>query len=471
MNAPDAAPPSMEPAIETSVETPVETQPPLLWKIYGMFLVPMIISNILQALSGTINNIYIGQMLGVKAMAAVSAFFPIFFFMISFMIGLGAGAAVLIGQAWGAKEPERVKAIAGTTIMVGLYVGVLVAVLGGFMTAPLLRAMNTPADVLDMAIEYSRIMLIAAPGLFLFLLITSMMRGVGDTTTSLKTLLISTSVSLILTPAMIQGWGGLPKLGLASGAYAAVISMLLALAWTAWFLLKKRHPLAPDASFREHLRIDRAILVRVIGIGLPTAIAIITMSLSELAVLFLMNHHGSQATAAYGAVNQVFSYVQFPAISIAITASILGAQAIGAGRGHTLGKIAQTGIFMNLALTGFMVLLGYVFSRAVISLFITDAAVLEIAQTILHIMLWSLVVFGMGTVLSGLMRASGTVVIPTLITLLSVFAVQIPAAWALDQRWGLLGVAASYPVAYTVMLILQATYYNFVWKKRPIRRL
>ncbi len=442
-----------------------------LWKVYGMFLVPMIISNILQAMSGTINNIYIGQMLGVKAMAAVSAFFPIFFFMISFMIGLGAGAAVLIGQAWGAKEQDRVKAIAGTTLMVGLYVGLVVALLGGFMTEPLLRAMNTPADILGMSIEYSRIMLIAAPGLFLFLLITSMMRGVGDTTTSLKTLLISTTVSLVLTPAMIQGWAGLPKLGLASGAYAAVISLAIALGWTGWYLRKVKHPLALDASLRKHLRIDRDILAKVVRIGLPTAIAIITMSLSELSVLFLMNHHGSRATAAYGAVNQVFSYVQFPAISIAITASILGAQAIGAGRGQSLGKIARTGILLNLLLTGFMVVLGYVFSRSMIGLFITDGAVIEIAQEILHVMLWSLVVFGMGAVLSGLMRASGTVLIPTMITLLSVFAVQIPVAWAFDRQWGLMGVAASYPVAYSVMLLLQTAYYRLVWKKKPIKRL
>jgi putative MATE family efflux protein len=447
-----------------------EPQPPL-FKVYGMFLVPMIISNILQALSGTINNIYIGQLLGVKAMAAVSSFFPIFFFMISFMIGLGAGAAVLIGQAWGAKEPDRVKAIAGTTLMVGLYLGLFVAVLGGLLTEPLLKAMNTPSDVLGMSIEYSRIMLIAAPGLFLFLLITSMMRGVGDNTTSLKTLVLSTAASLLLTPAMILGWGGLPKLGIASGAYAAVISLALALGWTAWYMLKNKHPLAPDASLRKHLRIDRAILSRVVRIGLPTAIAIITSSLSELAVLFFMNGHGSQATAAYGAVNQVFAYVKFPAISIAITASILGAQAIGAGRGQSLGKIAQTGIVLNLLLTGFLVLLGYAFSRAVIGLFITDQAAVEIAQSILHVMLWSLVVFGMGALLSGVMRASGTVLVPTLITLLSVLVVQIPAAWVLDRHWGLLGVAASYPVAYTFMLVMQASYYQMVWKKKPIRRL
>ena len=93
--------------------------PPVLWKVYLAFLVPMIASNFLQALSGTVNNIYLGQMLGVGAMASVSAFFPVLFFLISFMIGLGSGAAVLIGQAWGAKELDRVQAIAGTTVSVG----------------------------------------------------------------------------------------------------------------------------------------------------------------------------------------------------------------------------------------------------------------------------------------------------------------------------------------------------------------
>jgi Na+-driven multidrug efflux pump len=103
----------------------------------------MIVSNMLQAMSGTVNNIYLGQMLGVGAMASVSAFFPVFFFLIAFMIGLGSGAAVLIGQAWGAKELERVKAIAGTTLMVGLLSGLIVAVFGGAFTKTMLEALGT----------------------------------------------------------------------------------------------------------------------------------------------------------------------------------------------------------------------------------------------------------------------------------------------------------------------------------------
>ena len=232
----------------------------------------MIISNMLQALSGTANNIYLGQMLGVGAMASVSAFFPVFFFLISFMIGLGSGAAVLIGQAWGANELDRVKAIAGTTLMVGLLAGLTVAVFGGAFTETMLWALGTPLDILPGATAYARVMLIATPAIFIFLLTTSMLRGVGDTKTPLFILLISTLLSFILTPALIRGWLGLPQMGVTSGAYAAGASFLIAMAWAIWYLRRSttpnrsahsaamhvlappivKHPLATDAAFLKH---------------------------------------------------------------------------------------------------------------------------------------------------------------------------------------------------------------------------
>jgi putative MATE family efflux protein len=395
----------------------------------------------------------------------------VLFFLISFMIGLGSGAAVLIGQAWGADEFDRVKAIAGTTLVVGIAAGLIVAIFGGAFTELMLRALGTPTDILPGATAYARIMLIAAPGVFIFLLVTSMLRGVGDTKTPLKTLLISTSIGLLVTPALILGFAGLPQMGVASGAYAAVVSYLAALGWLVWYLLRSNHPLAPDAAFRKHLRIDRGILLKVLRIGLPTGLSMITISVAEVAVLFLVNRYGSQATAAYGAVNQIVSYVQFPAISIAITASILGAQAIGAGRSGILGKIARTGITMNVVLTGSLVLLGYLFSRSIIGLFITDPAVVDLAQTLLHIMLWSSVIMGMSMVLSGLMRASGTVLMPTIISMFCIGAVEVPVAWLLSDRYGINGIWAAYPVAFLTMLAMQTMYYRLVWRKQSIRRL
>jgi len=442
-----------------------------LWKAFGVFLAPMLLSNILQSLSGTLNNIYVGQMLGVSALAAVSSFFPVMFFFIAFVIGLGAGASVLIGQAWGARDAEKARAVAGTTLTVGAVMGLLVALFGGLFTTPMLAALGTPPDVLADSTRYARIMLIAMPGIFVFLLSTAMLRGIGDTVTPLLTLVISTLIGLAVTPVLIRGWGGLPQLGVASGAWASTLAFLVAMLFLGWRLRHRQSALAPDARLARHLRIDLKLLMAVLRIGVPTGVQTIVVALAEIALLSLVNRFGSNATAAYGAVNQVVAYAQFPAISIAISASILGAQAIGAGRADRLGAIARTALVMNLCLTGGLVMIGYAFSEHLMALFITSAPVIEIAQRLLHVMLWSIVVFGMAAALSGIMRASGSVLVPTLISVGCIVGIEVPVAWALSHRIGLDGVWYAYPAAFIAMLALQTSYYRMVWRKKAIRRL
>jgi putative MATE family efflux protein len=442
-----------------------------LWRVFLVFLGPMVLSNVLQALSGTFNSVFVGQMMGTQALAAVAAVFPIVFFLISLVIGIGAGASVLIGQAWGARETHKVKAIAGTALALGLMLGLAIALLGGTFTEALLRLLHTPPSVLADATSYARVMMFAMPGLLVFILATQLMRGVGDTVTPLFALLISTATSAFLTPSFIQGWWGFPKLGVTSAATASIGSFVVALCFLGWYMRRKNHPLAPDAELLRSLRIDPKLLRLVVRIGLPTGMQVIVMSLAEIALLALVNSFGADATAAYGAVNQVVNYVQFPAISIAITSSILGAQAIGAGRVDRLGAITRTGLQMNLMLTGGLVVLGYLLSRHLIAIFITSAPVVEMAQSLLHIMLWSSVIYGCAAVLSGVMRASGAVLVPTAISVFCILAIELPSAYALAARYGLKGVWIAYPITFVSMLILQSAYYLLVWRKRKIERL
>jgi putative MATE family efflux protein len=431
----------------------------------------MMLSNILQALFGTINNVYLGQMIGVDALAAVSVFFPVIFFFIAFVMGLSSGATVLIGQAWGAGEPGKVKAVAGTTLTVALLCAATIAVFGGLFSRPLLIALATPPDILEAASAYARIMMITMPLTFVFILLTAMLRGVGDTVTPLLALSISTVVGLAVTPALIRGWLGLPRLGVASAAWASAVSSLLTLLWLAVHLRRRHHPLAFDAAFLRTMRLDGALLGKVLRLGIPSAVGMVVMSLAELVLLGLVNGFGSSATAAYGAVNQVMSYVQFPAMSIAISVSIFGAQAIGRGNADRLGSIVRTGLVMNLVLTGGLVALAYLFSRAIMSFFIIDAAVLDLAQGLLHIVLWSSVLFGMATVFSGVMRASGTVLAPLLISIFVIAAIEIPTAVILSRAIGIEGIWAAYPITFAAMFILQMSYYMLVWRKRAIQRL
>ncbi|WP_202370812.1 MATE family efflux transporter [Pseudomonas sp. MWU318] len=451
------------------MQTPATSKP--LWQTYLLFLAPMVLSNFLQSMSGTVNSIYIGQMLGTQALAAVSGMFPIIFFFIALVIGLGAGAGVLIGQAWGAREAHMVKAIAGATLLLGVLIGLLAAVLGSVFARQALQGLGTPADVLDDAVAYAHVMMWILPSMLVFVLFTQLLRGVSDTVSPLLALIVSTSVGLALTPALIRGWFGLPQLGIQSAAFAGLAGNLSAMAWLAWRLIRKHHPLAPDREFFAALRLDAAILGKVLRIGLPTGVQMIVLSLSELVILALVNQHGSQATAAYGAVTQIVNYVQFPALSIAITASILGAQAIGAGQLQRLGAILRTGLLINVCLTGGLIVLGYLLSHWLLGLFLTEDSTRAMAEHLLHIMLWSLLVFGFQAIIGGIMRASGTVLVPVVIAIVCVVGVQLPAAYWLDGQYGLQGVWMAFPVAYLGMLVLQTLYYKLVWQHQKIERL
>jgi putative MATE family efflux protein len=463
-----------------------------LWKSFVLFLIPMMLSNVLQSLSGTVNSIFLGQMIGVRALAAVSTVFPILFLLISFLIGVSSGATVLIGQAYGANELVRLKAVVGTALTVSILLGLIVAGFGGTFAQSILLLIGTPPDILADATEYARVVLLSGPLLFVFILYTSIVRGSGDAVTPLLALALSGVVTLTLTPALIQGWGGLPRLGVASGAYASTIGYLVTIVALWFYLLWKRHPMAPDRVLLRHLRIDWTLLKTLLRIGIPTGVQLLMISAAEIAVLSFVNDFGSQATAAYGAVNQIASYVQLPAISISITSSIFGAQAIGRGDISRLGAITRTGIALNLAVTGGLVALTYAFSRTVLGWFIASPAVVDIAQELVHITLWSYVPFGMAGVVAGVMRSSGTVLWPMVIAIFAICGIEVPVAYvlthgigpafaaaglpvpgvdALVHGIGLKGVWVAYPVAFVAMLAMQTLYYRLVWRKKTITRL
>ncbi|OSI65192.1 MATE family efflux transporter [Bradyrhizobium canariense] len=442
-----------------------------LWKSFLRFLAPLMLSNALQSLFGTVSNVYLGQMIGIDALASVSVFFPVMFFLFAFVMGLSTGATVLIGQAYGAGEQGRIKLIVGTTLAIGLLLSIAIALIGGIFSRQLMMMLATPADILDQASAYARIMLLTMPLGFVFLLMTAMIRGVGDALTPLLALALSTAIGLILTPMLIRGSFGLPAAGITSPAWAAAIANALTLVALAAYLLRRKHALAPDAALLRHLRLNRVVLGQILGIGLPSAIGMVVMAIAELVLLGLVNGFGSNATAAYGAVNQVMGYTQFTAMSISIAVSILGAQAVGRGDRAGLDGIVRTGLAFNIVLTGGLVALIYLAPRAVLGIFITDDTVLELAKSLLNIALWSSVPFGLATVFSGAMRAAGVALTPMLLAVFAIMAIELPSAVILSRTIGLQGVWAAYPIVFCAMFLLQMGYYLLVWRKRTIRRL
>lgn len=446
-----------------------DTRP--IWRNMLVFLVPLMASNLLQAAGQTANSIYLGRLIGVHALASVSAIFPIVFFLVSSLIGLASGSTALIAQAYGARDGERVKQIVGTTLALVLIVGIVVGTLGVVFAHAMLAALRTPADILADATSYARITFAAIPVLFAYLVYTTFMRGVGDSVTPFVALIGSTAATMILTPLFMLGAFGFPRLGIDGAAVANVASSALGLAGLLVYLGLSKHALAMDGSMLRHIRVRLGLARTIARIGVPTSLNLTMVSLSEIALLSLVDGYGSLAVAAYGAVNQIVSYVQFPAISIAIAASIFSSQAIGAGRVERVPRVVRAAVVLAYVLEGALIAVVYFFGTDIISLFIRSAPTVAVARSLLSITLWSYALFANVRVLSGIMIASGTVIWPTAISIASIWLVEVPVAYALSARIGLDGVWYGYPAAFATGLTCQTLYYLFVWRRRPLARL
>jgi putative MATE family efflux protein len=442
-----------------------------MWQILLVFLIPLMLSNVLQSASQTMASIWIGRLISTQALGAVSAVFPIVFLLFSFVFGVSSGSSVLIGQAFGARDHHKVKKIAGTVLGAALYLGIIVAVLGAVGSPTLLAWLATPPDIIAQSDAYARVIFLTMPVFFVYFVYATILRGTGDSTTPFYALIVSAVLAIAITPLFIVGIFGLPKLGVVSAAVAGFIANAAALGWLIFYLARRDHPLKLDRETLMDMRIDWTILRSVIRIGVPTGLQVMMVSLAEIAVISFVNRFGSSATAAYGAVNQVVGYVQFPAISIGISASIFGAQCIGARREDKLGSVIRSAVGLNYIIGGIIIGVCYIFAWNILGWFITDLRTLDIAHKLLMITLWSYAIFGNSSVLSGVMRGSGTVLWPTAIGIFAIWGVEVPAAYLLMHRIGLDGVWLGYPIAYCTALVLQFCYYEFVWKRKTHERL
>jgi Na+-driven multidrug efflux pump len=163
--------------------------------------------------------------------------------------------------------------------------------------------------------------------------------------------------------------------------------------------------------------------------------------------------------------------VQFPAISIGIAASIFGAQCIGARREDKLGSVIRSAVGLNYLISGVLILICYAFAWLILGAFITSPHTLKIAHELLMITLWSYAIFGNSAVLSGIMRGSGDVIYPTLIGIVAIWGVEVPAAFILMHHYQLDGIWMGYPIAFCASLAMQFCYYEFVWKRKTHERL
>lgn len=442
-----------------------------LYKHFIIFLIPLIVTSILQNLSNTINLILIGRMLEPEFIAIVAIFFPILLLLLTFIIGISTGTSILVSQAWSSGNTEKLNKIMGASIFTILISSIFIVFFGFIFSKNIITFLGVQEKILDNSILYLKYMLLHCPLLFINIIYTSFLRSIGDSKTPLIFIILTTTLNIITTTLLLTGFWVIPKLGFIAPAISLITTHLIVLIFLAIYLNNINHPLKITVKLLKSIRFDRSLNKVILRLGIPTSIQMLTSSISGLIILSLVNGFGINATTAYIIVYQIISYIQFPVFSISVAASIFTAQAVGTGKFDILEKIKKISLNINIIITGALLITLYTFSKNILTLFIDSPEINDIAQPLLYIALWSILFFGAGMIFSAIMRACGTVFIPMIINIFSVVCIEISCAYWFSSIWSLNGIWIAISFSSLCFFIFQVIYYNFFWKKLKIKAL
>lgn len=427
-----------------------------------LFALPTLGSNILQSLNGSINAVWVGNFLGEGALAATSNANIIMFLMFGAVFGFGMAATVMVGQRFGAKDPEGARRAFGAALGLVTGAAVVIATLGWVFAPEILRVLATPPEAFDFALAYLRVIFLGLPPSMVVVLISMALRGTGDSVTPLWFMGLTVVIDATLNPLLILGIGPIPRMGIAGSAAATLVANVVTVAALTWYIQARDLPIRLLGAERRFVLPSAQLTRLIVSKGVPIGAQMIVISTSALTMIGLVNREGVITTAAYGVTQQLWAYVQMPALAIGAAVSAMAAQNIGAGKWDRVGSITRSGIIYNLLLTGVTIALLLLFDIPVLALFLGEgSAALPLARHIQVVATWGFLMFGATMVMLGTVRANGAVLVPLLILFVSVFPVRIGFATLAKPVLGVDALWWSFPAGFASTLVLASLYYRF----------
>ena len=426
------------------------------------FSLPILFANILQSLNASVNSVWVGRFLGEAALTATANANQVMFLLIGAAFGVALASTILIGQNVGADNLVQTKRVVGTSATFFLGISVAMAITGLVFSRPLLLAMSTPPDSLELAVKYMRVIFLALPFLYLYAFVMAVLRGTGDSKTPFYFMLLSVGIDIALNPVFIFGLGPIPRLGIAGSALATFVAQAVSLTALIRHLYRRKHMLALHQHELSYLRPDWAIIGVLIKKGIPMSAQMLVVSLSGVFMITLVNRFGVDTAAAFGASLQIWNYIQMPAFAVAMGISAMSAQNVGAGKWDRVTRTAGVGVLYSVLLTGSIVLLIELLDTHIYGLFLPAGSnALHIASHMNRIVTGSFVFFGISVALFGVVRATGAVIAPLVVLTVSLLVVRFPLAEVFLPRYQADAIWWSFPISSVLSAFLAFLYYRF----------
>lgn len=436
------------------------------------FSTPLMLGNLLLSVYGIINLIWVGRLLGHKAVAAVSATLPIIMLLPAFLIGLGMATNVLIAQAFGRKDTALLKKILSNSFFASITFCLLISVAALFLGRRMLVWINVPPEILEMALSYLTIIVATLVFQFFINWMSGMLRGMGDAKTVVKILILLTVFNIVLVPLFIRGAGPVPAMGVAGAAWGTALAAV-ATCVIGYIYLLRHNPYINMHGWDYSL--DWHIIREVFVIGVPASLQMMVISLSGVIIISLVNTFGTDVTAAFGIGMQVDMLATIPFMSIGMAATSIAGQNLGARKLERVYATMRVSVYFALAIGVFCTIVLFTFPHQIGALFLeksaANAKVLELVADYYFWMAFIFPCFAVIFVIHGVLRSAGDTVALLVLSFIAMFIIRVPLAYLLAGPASLQqdGIWIAMLSSSTLAVGLNWMYYKSGrWKKRKI---
>lgn len=432
---------------------------PIFGKIV-LFALPIMAMNILQLLFNAADLVVVGRFSGKEALAAVGATSSLINLIVNTFMGLSVGTSVIVAQDFGAKRSEDIGKSVHTSITLSIIAGIFVMILGLLLCKPMLAAMGTPGDIIDLSAVYMRIYFLGIPASMVYNFGAAILRAVGDSKRPMYYLLISGILNVFLNLFFVLEMG----MSVDGVAWATIISQYLSMFLTIWCLIKNR-----EESIRLNIRkliIDRHKLMKIVKIGLPAGLQSMLFSISNVLIQSAVNSFGTSMVAASSAAGNIEGFVATPMNAYYNAAITFTGQNMGAKKYDRIDKVAKVCTVLTFATWIVVSGLAMLFARPLLSIFNTDPEVLRLGVIKLNVLMIAYFSCGIMNVFPGLTRGMGFSVSPMVCTLIGACLMRI--VWLVTFfKWypTVLMLFACYPVTWTLAGIGQVCIFFYARKK------
>ena len=434
-----------------------------IFKKMLLFALPLMCSSILQLLFNAADIVVVGHFAGDHALAAVGSNTALINLLTNFFVGLSIGTNVLVAQYYGAKKEQELKETVHTSMMLSVYSGILLTIVGVIAARQILIWMQAPSEVLGLAVIYLRIYFIGMTSTMIYNFGSAILRAVGDTKRPLYYLLGAGVVNVVLNLIFVV----LFQMGVAGVGAATVISQTISAFLVVRCLILEQGGIHLEL---KELRIHKDKFIRILQIGLPAGFQGTVFSLSNVVIQSAINSFGAVVVAGNSAASNIEGFV-YMAMNAFYQATIsFTSQNFGAKQYKRINKILFVGE-LYVIITGLVLgNLAVIFGKELLGIYSSSEEVIQTGMVRLRIIGITYALCGIMDVLVGALRGIGYSIMPMIVSLVGACGLRliwIATVFQIPAYHSQTTIYMSYPITWTITLTVHAL--CFLWARRRIK--